>query len=122
MQALLAYPYPGNIREPENILGRGILLADGETIVLSNLPSGLKGITPPGKIADIKRASKESAIRTEQAMKVKALEETNGNIRHPVKRFGVSPQEIQTKMKEYGLRKASSETRTKTGRKQDSPP
>ena len=37
---LLAYPYPGNVRELRNILERACLLADGEVIEPVHLPQG----------------------------------------------------------------------------------
>ena len=40
-QALLAYSYPGNIRELENIMERSVALCAGDELALSDLPSEL---------------------------------------------------------------------------------
>ncbi len=38
VQAMLGYPWPGNIREIESTIERAVLLADGDTIGLTDLP------------------------------------------------------------------------------------
>ena len=45
-EALLAYPFPGNIRELRNILDRAAALAHGQRIDLGHLPAGLAGGEP----------------------------------------------------------------------------
>ncbi|MBI2875842.1 MAG: sigma-54-dependent Fis family transcriptional regulator [Candidatus Tectomicrobia bacterium] len=102
LQALLAYPYPGNIRELENILERAVLLADGETIGLPDLPPELRKVAAPHvpEEADLKGVT----TRAERAMIVQALEETEGNVTRAAKRLGMSRRWLQLKMKEYGLR------------------
>jgi two-component system, NtrC family, response regulator AtoC len=41
MEALMAYNWPGNIRELSNAIERAILFSDGQTIELSDLPADL---------------------------------------------------------------------------------
>ncbi|MEW6262324.1 MAG: sigma-54 dependent transcriptional regulator [Thermodesulfobacteriota bacterium] len=41
-QALLAYSYPGNVRELENIIERAVALAETETLTLADLPADLQ--------------------------------------------------------------------------------
>ncbi|WP_029896572.1 sigma-54-dependent transcriptional regulator [Desulfohalovibrio reitneri] len=42
MGALLSHPFPGNVRELENLLERAIILCDGPTITLDHLPRSLR--------------------------------------------------------------------------------
>jgi nitrogen regulation protein NR(I) len=44
MEALLAHPWPGNIRELANVIERATLFCDGDRIDVSDLPSDLRGI------------------------------------------------------------------------------
>lgn len=109
LQVLLIYAYPGNIRELENILERAVLLADGETVGLSDLPAELRGIAAPEETGDLKTASRGAAIRASRARIVQALEGTGGNVTHAAKRLGLSRRGLQLKMKEYGLREAAAD-------------
>ncbi|MFO0574384.1 MAG: sigma-54 dependent transcriptional regulator [Polyangia bacterium] len=46
MELLLRYPFPGNIRELENILERTVLLAEGPVIAARDLPPALSAASP----------------------------------------------------------------------------
>lgn len=41
LDALLSYPWPGNIRELENVIERAVVLAEGDLISLNDLPADL---------------------------------------------------------------------------------
>jgi len=43
MNVLSGYDYPGNVRELENIIERGVALASGDTIEVGHLPEDLRG-------------------------------------------------------------------------------
>ena len=42
VEALVAYDWPGNIRELENVLERAVVLADGPSVTLEDLPTELR--------------------------------------------------------------------------------
>ena len=44
--ALAAYPFPGNVRELENTVERMVVLAKGETLMLEDLPAGMRAGAP----------------------------------------------------------------------------
>ncbi len=48
-ERLNAYPWPGNIRELENVIERAVLFADGSRIRLDDLAEELRGPRPPGR-------------------------------------------------------------------------
>ena len=52
LRQLLAYDYPGNVRELRNVLERASLLCDGDIILPEHLPEELQGVTAQGLPAD----------------------------------------------------------------------
>ena len=49
MRRLMAYPWPGNIRELENVLERAVILATGPTLEVDPDVLGQPGSEPAGK-------------------------------------------------------------------------
>ena len=47
MEALLRYPWPGNIRELQNLIERAVILTEGDVLSLSPLPSHTASSTGP---------------------------------------------------------------------------
>ena len=45
LEILQNYPYPGNVRELENIVERAVALADEQTIRMKDLPSDLQTLS-----------------------------------------------------------------------------
>jgi two-component system, NtrC family, response regulator AtoC len=120
MQMLLAYGWPGNIRELENLMERSVLFADGPIIEGASLPDALRekahggqvpiaAVGPLGAIAAPSGASMKEIVRQAQAelekeLITRALEETGGNVTRAAKRLQISRKSLQVKMKELGLR------------------
>jgi nitrogen regulation protein NR(I) len=119
MQVLLAYHWPGNIRELENLMERSVLFADGPVILASSLPDSLQergpgappiaALGPLGAMAAPSGASMKEIVRQAQAelereLIGRALEETGGNVTRAAKRLQISRKSLQIKMKELGLR------------------
>jgi DNA-binding NtrC family response regulator len=99
LDALLAYSWPGNIRELRNTLESIIVLSLKEQIELSDLPSHISGAKPaqavikPGlTLADLEK----EAIR-------RALEETGGHRARTAETLGISVRTLQRKIQEYNL-------------------
>ncbi len=57
LDALRAYPYPGNIRELENIIQRAAVLTKGQTIQLNDLPPQVTGEEQAGVLAQLASGS-----------------------------------------------------------------
>ena len=70
---LIAYPWPGNVRELENVVNRASVIAQGDTILLKDLPpeihewaskndlSPKSAATSPGKAPDTSSSNVEAA-------------------------------------------------------------
>src|SRR5438105_1660253 len=115
LACLMAYPWPGNIRELENVLERTILFAEGPRISLQELPPSLRkpaGEAPPpaqeppqsGPPGSLKEIVKEQVQAIERDLIVRGLEVTRGNVTHTAKLLKISRKSLQMKMKEFGLR------------------
>jgi transcriptional regulator with PAS, ATPase and Fis domain len=78
--ALESYPWPGNIRELENVIQRAIILAGGNTLRLENLPANLRG-EPRATFEDtIPGGSFERQLRDYRIrLAANAVRENNGN-------------------------------------------
>ncbi|MFA7059391.1 MAG: sigma-54 dependent transcriptional regulator [Pedobacter sp.] len=105
MRCLMAYGWPGNIRELENVLERGIIMCEDDVIDGECLPVSLregvggKQISSPDENLSIKKA--EDAI--ERDLIRKALVKTSGNRTQASKILEISHRSLLYKLKEYGI-------------------
>ncbi|MCG3110204.1 MAG: sigma-54 dependent transcriptional regulator [Candidatus Manganitrophus sp. SB1] len=109
--ALSIYDYPGNIRELENVIERGVLLSQGPLLRLEDLPEELH-CTPSLTATEessspdrIKERMKSIKGQMEREMIVAALHETGGNVTLAAKQLGLSRKGLQLKMKAYQIRR-----------------
>ena len=89
-QVLLAYNWPGNVREMENTMERLAILCD-DSIEPDDLPITAAGPTRPVLFKDIERQAIEDALRA-----------NNGNRAKTAKQLGISLRTLQYRLKEYG--------------------
>jgi DNA-binding NtrC family response regulator len=110
--ALTTYDYPGNIRELENIIERGVLLSQGELLCLEDFPEELHGSI--GSTAEgvgsatsdrLKERMKSVKGQMEREMIISALRETGGNVTVAAKQLGLSRKGLQLKMKAYQIQR-----------------
>jgi transcriptional regulator with GAF, ATPase, and Fis domain len=111
MAALMAHRWPGNIRELENLIERSVLLCEGETITLADLPGlvedGIEIEPMSDSLPDemgLKEYVRVFTAKLERARIQRVLGEEGGNVTHASKKLGISRKSLQSKMKEYGLR------------------
>ncbi len=106
-EALLAYPFPGNIRELRNILERAVALARGECIEVAHLPSHVLAASPPGKTHPVHDSGDfvdctEPAINEAEHLR-EMLARHRGNRRLAAQELGVTERTLYRKLKALGV-------------------
>ncbi len=105
MKALLAYPWPGNIRELENVLEQAVVLAEGDTLDEDSLSGRLRAadvVIEPGYASDDLSVKRRCAELEAQLIK-RALERTGGNRSKAAALLELSPRALRYKIQDYGL-------------------
>jgi two-component system response regulator AtoC len=123
LDILASYPWPGNIRELENVVERAVLFCDGPKLRAQDLPPETRGALASTQ-APVTDADLEAALASEGGLKEhvkvamsrlerelvgRALAQTNGNVTHAARLLKISRKGLQLKMKELGLREGASE-------------
>jgi len=105
MKLLLAYPWPGNIRELENVLEQAAVLSDGEELGEDTLIDRLRHTGGPIEATyesddlSVKRRSAE----LERELIQRALKRTGGNRSKAGVLLELSPRALRYKIQDYGL-------------------
>ena len=110
LAALVAAPWPGNIRDLSNTLSRAAILAEGPTISAVDLAvaSGVAPETSAAAAAGPAGTQRESHVPTmdeaEQGAIRKALEKAGGNRKKAAEHLGIGLRTLYEKLKRYGIR------------------
>jgi transcriptional regulator with GAF, ATPase, and Fis domain len=112
---LLAYDYPGNIRELQNFLQRAVLLSEGDTIEARHLPETLRGAHTPAYLPETGRdalppgdecfrtAKQRVVERFEHDYISSCLQKASGNISKAARLAGIDYKNFYIKMQQYGI-------------------
>ncbi len=100
MQALLAYDWPGNIRELRNTIERAIVLADGEIVTIHDLPDKFRTLDVEG----VSTSSLRQALDSFEREYIKrSLTEHKGNKETAANKLGVDLATLYRKIKKLRI-------------------
>jgi formate hydrogenlyase transcriptional activator len=100
IDALIHYPWPGNIRELQNVIERAVLLSDGPMlkVPLSDLHPGINNHASNGWSGTLEEVKRQHILAT--------LKETNWVFAGPrgaAARLGIKRSTLQFRMKKLGI-------------------
>jgi len=102
MELLLAYDWPGNIREIINVLEGAMNFCQGSMIDIEDLPFFMRSYQPQGK--NERTSSLQTSIDdAEKTQLVAALMECNGNRTNTANKLGISRTTLYRLMKKHHL-------------------
>ena len=105
---LQAYPWPGNIRELQNVVERAMILCDGETFSVDEawLPHASSGASPALRMSFSGRLRVDK--QQERDMIEAALAESRGRVSGPsgaAGKLGIPRQTLESKIRRLGINK-----------------
>lgn len=107
MQVFDSLSWPGNLRQLEQTLERMMLLSDGNTLQMKDIPAETRANIDSGGAYDSSRFREIVRRQTQSIEKdliEQALDEMDGNITKTAEHLGISRKGLQIKMKELGIR------------------
>jgi two-component system response regulator PilR (NtrC family) len=111
MNLLLEYPFPGNVRELENLVERAVALSRGPIIEVDSLPPSLLNPTPPSKSTRIPPEGidlEEVVNDFERTLLAEALRASGGVKKKAAQLVGVSFRSFRYRLEKLGLDRPAS--------------
>ncbi|PWC91497.1 Fis family transcriptional regulator [Azospirillum sp. TSH100] len=105
LSAMMAYHWPGNIRELQNCVERAVIVARGSMVEVSDLPTYIFEDRPPLAQAARLPADLDAELeRIERKFLTDALQESGGVQANAAKRLGITERSLWHRVKKFGIR------------------
>ena len=121
-QALKSYPFPGNVRELENILERALTLSDGQQIDKSHLQlpqGGINDLAQPGGATTL--PSRPAGLPLEEFLQevertelLRALDATHWNRTAAAKKLGMTFRSLRYRLQKLSLDQGGDDSEDET--------
>jgi len=114
VKRLLAFDWPGNVRQLRNVIERAVILSEGDSIQAENLPllgeiGGMDTLAEqiPATNEELKKIKKEirqkAVEKVEKNFVLSALMNNQWNVTHAAEKTGLQRTNFQRLMKKYGI-------------------
>lgn len=112
MAQLVAYEWPGNIRELENTIERAVILGSGEMLLPEHLPAELRAKPASGGPSVPIELPPEGIVleKLEKDLLEQALRRAGANQTKAAKLLGISRHELLYRMEKFGLHGSAKRT------------
>jgi DNA-binding NtrC family response regulator len=125
MEALQRYPWPGNIRELENVMERAYVLGSAHMLTSKDFPMDIVGSEPGAATVPVNASLSLSEVRrraiavAEKAYLEELLKETEGKVRPAAVAAGITPRQFSKLIGRYNIRKEGFKIRSGSTKKQE---
>lgn len=96
-QRLLHYPFPGNVRELENIIASAVVAEKGHNLTLSSASGALQNVDSNQKLP----MKKLTLAAVERQHILQVLDSADGNRTHAARTLGIGLRTLQRKLKAF---------------------
>jgi two-component system response regulator HydG len=110
IRTLEAFPWPGNIRQMENVVQQAVLVSTGPELRKEHLPKPVRDFIAPAPVnrpAPVTGPLAECRDHHERTAIERALVENNNCRTRAAQKLGISRVTLYNKMKKYGIKKAA---------------
>jgi DNA-binding NtrC family response regulator len=111
MEAFLNYPWPGNIREMENLVERAYIIETSSTLTPESFPMEIYAVESPSALLEVDSTASLAEVRRSAIEKVEKrylkelLASKKGKIRESAEVAGVTTRQLHKLLTKYGIKK-----------------
>jgi DNA-binding NtrC family response regulator len=106
LKLLMNYSWPGNVRQLESIIERGVMMAEGDSIQPEDLPAEILGNdSPAGALRFDLPPEGISIEQLERELITKAMDRSGGVIAKAAPLLGISYKTLQYRLEKFGIDK-----------------
>lgn len=102
MDVLLAYDWPGNVRQLMNVCERILVMSDGDVIDIQDLPQRIAGNASKGALPTERLTLQQAMDSFERSLLAESMEE-HGNQYRVADALGINQSTVARKLKRYGI-------------------
>ena len=110
-----SYPWPGNVRELRNAIERMVVMAEGDTLRLEDIPFEIRSGKAPSRAAETPGSGPSGEMPTLRDLEKTHIERvmrlTGGNKKETARILGIDRSTLYAKLKAYGLETKDEETK-----------